>query len=227
MNIQKTVRYLIILLGVPAIVSAGVLLWRGRQYNLVSLGVAVGSCVPFFMTYERGQANTRKLVLIAVMTAISVAGRFIFAPIPFFKPVTAVTVLTALSFGPEAGFLTGAFSALISDMFFGQGPWTPFQMMAWGMTGFLAGVLSNQGLLKKPVPLAFYGVFAGMLFSFIMDIWTVLSYRESFEIARYGAALLAAAPVTLVYCVSNVIFLLVMRKPVGDRLVRIKQKYGI
>lgn len=225
MKKKKTVRYLIILVGVPLLVLLGIALWNDRSYNLISLGIAILSCIPFFMTFERREANTRKLVLVAVMTAISVVGRFIFAPLPFFKPVSAVTVLTAIYFGPEAGFLTGAFSAIVSNIFFGQGPWTPFQMFSWGMIGFVGGLFRRQ--LDKKVPLALYGVLAGGMYSLLMDIWGVLNFNEGFEASRYVAALVSALPVTAVYSVSNVVFLMVLKKPIGERLARVKKKYGI
>lgn len=227
MKKNRIIRYLIILVGVPVLLVLGITLWKDRSYNLISMLIAVSACIPFFMTFEKHQANTRRMVLVAVMTAISVAGRFIFAPVPFFKPVTAVTILTAIYFGAEAGFLTGAFTAVVSNMFFGQGPWTPFQMFSWGIIGFLAGILSARGWLDRKAPLAAYGVFAGILFSFLMDLWSVLNYQEGFQISRYQAALISAIPVTAVYCVSNVIFLLVLKEPVGRRLTRIRKKYGI
>lgn len=224
---KRTIRFLLLLAGIPLLILLGVTAWNDRRYQLVSMGIAVLSVIPFFMTFERKEANTRKLVLVAVLTAISVAGRFIFGPVPFFKPVAAVTVMTAMYFGPEAGFLTGAFSAIVSNMFFGQGPWTPFQMFAWGMIGFLAGLLNSRGWMKKRAMLVGYGVFSGIMYSFVMDIWTVLNYDGSFGMAGYLAALASALPVTAVYCVSNVIFLLALEKPVGERLTRIKKKYGI
>ena len=98
-------------------------------------------CVFHFISFEKGKNDARRIVIIAVMTALSVAGRFVFAPIPFFKPVTAIVIITAIYLGSEAGFITGAFSAVVSNFYFGQGPWTPFQMLAWGLIGFLAACL--------------------------------------------------------------------------------------
>ena len=86
-------------------------------------------------------------MLTAAMTALSVSGRFLFAMLPGFKPVTAIIIITALYFGAQAGFMTGALTALISNIYFGQGSWTPFQMLAWGIVGLLGGILS--GYLKK------------------------------------------------------------------------------
>ena len=160
------------------------------------------------------------------MTALSVAGRVLFAAIPGFKPVTALIVLTAMYFGPQAGFMTGALSALLSNFYFGQGPWTPMQMLAWGMVGFLAGLFAKR-LQKSRVSLILYGAFAGVLFSFVMDIWTVLWWDGGFNAARYAAAIVSSAGFTAVYAVSNVVFLLVLAKPVGRVFARLQQKYGL
>ena len=96
--------------------------------------------VLFITGFERKVTGTRRMVLVAVMTAISVLGRFI----PFFKPITALTVITAMYLGGEAGFLVGSLSALLSNFYFGQGPWTAFQMLAWGLIGYVAGLIAES-----------------------------------------------------------------------------------
>lgn len=84
------------------------------------------------------------------MAAIAVVGRTVFEiiPLPNFKPCSAIIIITAVAFGPEAGFLTGALTAFVSNFIFGQGPWTPWQMFTWGLVGFLAGILQNAGVFK-------------------------------------------------------------------------------
>ena len=112
-------------------------------------------------------------------------------------------------------------------MFFGQGPWTPFQMFTWGMIGFIAGLLGKTGIMHKKIPLILFGIFAGVFFSFGMDIWGVISFSGIFKWEAYVAALGTALPFTIVYAVSNVIFLLLLAKPIGEKLDRIKTKYGL
>ena len=146
--------------------------------------------------------------------------------LPGFKPVTAIIIITALYFGAQAGFMTGALTALISNIYFGQGPWTPFQMLAWGIVGLLGGILSGY-LKKNKWLLLIYSALAGILFSMIMDIWTVLWMDNSFNFPRYAAALLGSAKSTLTYAVSNVIFISVLLLPTGRALERIKEKYDI
>lgn len=215
-----------ILLLAPVVVIGGSVLFRDKQYAWVSLCVAVLACVPPFVRFERRQTDAKELILLAVLVALSVVGRIAFAPLPSFKPVTALVVIAALHFGPEAGFLSGALSALISNFYFGQGPWTPFQMLSWGLLGFLAGVLAKPLTRHRWLLLA-YGALSGVLFSCVMDIWTVLSMGGGFSVARYLAAVVSAGRVTVIYAVSNVMFLLVLAPPIGKILTRVKQKYGL
>ena len=152
---------------------AGTFIFKDKQYAWVSLCTVILSCVPFFMRFEKREKNIKRMILIAIMIALSSIGRIIFAPIPGFKPVTAMTVITAMYFGSEAGFMTGALSAVISNFFFGQGPWTPFQMFSWGILGFIAGLIADP-LRRNKIILTIYAIFSGILFSLIMDVWTVL-----------------------------------------------------
>lgn len=226
LKVKTIITYVITILLIPLVIITGTVFFGRQSYPVVSAVVAVLACVPFFLTFER-EKNTRKLVLLAVMVALSVAGRFIFAPIPFFKPVSAIVILAGMYFGAQFGFLTGALSAVISDFYFGQGPWTPFQMFAWGLIGLLAGLLSNS-LIKNRILLIIYGAFSGVLFSLIMDIWTVLSLDGGdFNISRFIAATTTALPIIGIYVVSNVIFLLILSPLFNKKIERLKTKYGV
>lgn len=219
---RDILRFIIPFLLIPAIVAFGVLMPGEKRYIFISLAIAVLTVVLFICGFERKEIGTRRLVIVAVMTALSVVGRFI----PFFKPVTALTVICAIHLGGEAGFMVGAFSALLSNFYFGQGPWTPFQMLAWGLIGLVAGLLARP-LKKSRALLLTYGVISGIAFSAIMDIWTVLWYNGTLEPSLYLGALLSALPYTMLYSVSNLIFLLLLARPFGNKLERIKKKYGV
>lgn len=211
---------------IPTAILCGSFLFREKAYAWISLCVAVLACISLFLRFERRTSKTKELLLIAVMTALSAVGRFVFAPLPGFKPVTAFVVLTALYFGGEAGFITGALSAVVSDIYFGQGPWTPFQMFAWGFIGLAAGWLA-QPLRAHRLWLLLYGAFSGVLFSLLMDVWTVLWQDGTLNVSRYLAALVTALPFMAVYAVSNVVFLLLLARPVGKILDRLKTKYAL
>ena len=216
----------ILLLLIPLIVVGGAFVFREKYYAWISLCVCLLSCLPLFYCFERRESSSKELTILAVLIALSSLGRFVFAWLPGFKPVTAITVIAAIWLGKEAGFVVGALSAVISNFYFGQGPWTPFQMFSWGFLGFLAGVF-RKPLQKSKVLLCLFGVFAGILYSSIMDIWTILWADGGFRLSRYLAMAATALPVTTEYAVSNVVFLLLLSKPVGEKLERLKKKYGI
>lgn len=216
----------IIFIFIPLTLYAGITIFADRKYYFISITIIVLASIPFFLSFERRKPEPREILIIAVMSAISVAGRALFIVIPGFKPVAAITAITGFSLGAEAGFLTGAISALISNMFFGQGPWTPFQMFMWGIIGFIAGLLGKTGVMHKKIPLILFGIFAGILFSFGMDIWGTMSLYGVFGLEAYIIALTSAIPFTIVYAVSNVVFLLILAKPIREKLERINNKYG-
>ena len=219
---RTILRYLIPFLLIPALVLSGALLFDQQRYLILSLGVAVLALVLFASGVERKNIGSRRMVLTAIMTALAVVGRFI----PLFKPITAICVITAMYLGAEAGFLCGSMSVLISNIYFGQGPWTPFQMLGFGLIGLIAGYLS-RALIQHRILLLGYGVLAGIAYSMIMDIWTVLWYSGGFDSGLYLAAIASALPFTAMYAASNLIFLLLLAKPVGEKLARVKLKYGV
>ena len=226
-NIRVIISLSIIFIVIPLVMYAGITMFGDRKYYFISIMIMILACVPFVLSFERRKPQPREILTIAVMSAISVAGRCLFVVTPGFKPVAAITAITGFSLGAEAGFLTGATSALVSNMFFGQGPWTPFQMFIWGMIGFIAGLLGKTGVMHKKIPLILFGIFAGVFFSFGMDIWGSISMYGVFSWEAYVLALSSAVPFTIVYAISNIIFLLLLTKPISEKLERIKHKYGI
>ena len=225
LKMKKWLSYIIPCAIIPAFVAAGAFIFKDKQYAWISLCIVILSCIPFFLHYEKKENDTKKIILIAVMIALSVIGRILFAPVPGFKPVTAMVVITAMYFGSEAGFMTGALSAVISNFFFGQGPWTPFQMFSWGILGLIAGIIPDP-LKRSKIVLTIYAVISGILYSLIMDIWTVLWADGYFNFSRYLAAVISATQFTVIYAVSNVVFLLLFSKPIGKILERMKVKYA-
>jgi len=200
---------------------------RLENMSFLSAAAAALLCIPFFLGYEKNGKNSRITVIVAVMSALAVVGRFIFAEAPGFKPVTAIVVITGIYLGPQAGFMTGSLAALISNVYFGQGPWTPFEMLAWGFTGFVAGIINKRGFLEKKIPLLIYGALAGVMYSLIMDIYTVLIMTGGFSLIKYITAVISSAWFTGIYAISNVTFLLLIMVPADRIMKRIKKKYGI
>lgn len=195
---------------------------QAQYYAPVSLVMVLLALLLFLAGFERREIGTRRMILVSVMTALSVLGRLL----PVIKPITALTVLAALYLGAEAGFLVGALSAVLSNFIMGQGPWTPFQMLAWGLIGLFAGIAAKP-LRRSRVLLCGYGLFSGVGYSMLLDVWTTVWTYGAFTLREYAAALVTALPMTCLYAASNVIFLLILAKPIGEKLERIRKKYGL
>ena len=121
---------------------------RGRGYYLISIIIIALSILGFYLKYEKRRPMARDIVLIAVLIAVAVSGRVVFYMIPQFKAIIAVIIISGIALGAETGFMAGSLSAFVSNMFFGQGPWTPWQMLGMGIIGWLAGFLF--GRLRVP-----------------------------------------------------------------------------
>lgn len=202
---------------------------KTKRYYVISMIIACLCCVPHFVKFENSETNATELVIIATMTAISIVGRLIFASFPSFKPVTAIVIITGIAFGREAGFISGCMTALISNIFFGQGPWTVFQMYTWGIIGYISGILYKNLGDKKPnlVILAIIGAISGVVYSLLMDVFTTISMDKEFTIRRYLYFVGNSFSVMIIYVISNVIFLVVLARPILVKINRIKKKYGV
>ena len=223
---KKFLTYALILLAIPLCIFSGIFVFEDKAYIWIAVCVCILACVPFILSFEGKKNSTKKTVILAAMVALSIAGRYIFSFLPHFKPITAIVVITGIYLGAESGFLCGAVSALLSNFIFGQGPWTPFQMFAWGLIGLLAALLSKP-LKQSKIFLCLFGAVSGVLYSLLLDISATMWYDGAFNISRYLALLATSLPITAVYAVSNVIFLILLSKPMGEKLNRIKVKYGL
>ncbi len=198
-----------------------------KNYGLISLVMVILAMVPFLMLYEMKKPKAREWIPLAVMAAIAAVGRAAFAFVPHFKPTSAIVIITAMVFGPEAGFLTGAISALASNLFFGQGPWTPWQMFAWGLIGFLAGLLSKKGLLKKKWQLVIFGIACGYIYGWILNIWSGAGFVYGLSWQSYLSLCFTSLIPDGIHSAATVIFLLLLSDSWGAKLRRVKDKFGI
>lgn len=219
----------LILILIPVTIWIGITLFDDRKYFVISLAIAVYCMLPFFLIFEGRKPQARELLTIAVLVAIAVAGRAAFFMVPSFKPVVAVTIISAVCFGAESGFLVGALSMLSSNMLFGQGPWTPWQMFAAGIIGFLAGILFQKGWLKaRKISLCIYGFLATVfIYGGIMNPASLVMTSYAITKRNLLAIYMSGLPVDLVHASATVIFLWVASKPMIEKLERIKVKYGI
>ena len=218
---------LVFLLLIPATLFLGTKI-PGRSYYITGTLIILELMVPFFMAFEGRKPQARELVVIAVMCAIAIAAR-VAIPIPNFKAIFAVIMLSGIAFGPEAGFMVGAISAFASNFFYGQGPYTPWQMMAYGAGGMLAGFCFAKGRLpRKPWVMAIFGFFAVVLWvGPLLDtssVFLMLSdINWNFVLLTYGAGL----SVNISQAACTVLIMLLFGRPLLDKLDRIKVKYGM
>ena len=219
----------LILILIPVTIWIGITLFDDRKYFVISLAIAVYCMLPFFFIFEGRKPQARELLTIAVLVAIAVAGRAAFFMVPSFKPVVAVTIISAVCFGAESGFLVGALSMLSSNMLFGQGPWTPWQMFAAGIIGFLAGILFQKGWLKaRKISLCIYGFLATVfIYGGIMNPASLVMTSYAITKRNLLAIYMSGLPVDLVHASATVIFLWIASKPMIEKLERIKVKYGM
>ena len=201
-----------------------------RRYYLFSLLFIIFSMVPFFLSFEKRKPEAREIVTLAVMCAIAVGSRAAFVMVPHFKPMVGIIIITGMAFGAEAGFLTGAVSGFVSNFLFGQGPWTPWQMFAYGIAGFLAGLLTKAGILKqeKKVPAAIYGgVVVLCIVGPLLDTSTLFTVSAVITKEAAAATYLSGLPVNAIHAAATFITVLVLGKPVLEKLNRIRMKYGM
>ena len=219
-----------ILLFIPLTIFAGIFYLDNRQYNVVALLVLVECMLPFILVFEGRKPKARELVTIAVLCAIGIAGRSLFFMLPQFKPVLALTIIAGVAFGGEAGFLVGAVTMLLSNMLFSQGPWTPWQMFAMGIIGFLAGVLFKKGWLRRTrASLAAFGAFAAVIiYGGIMNPAAMFMYSsQAITLKALMAYYISGVPMDLVHGFGTVIFIMLAAEPMLEKMDRIKVKYGL
>ena len=217
---------IIIILAIPVLLIGGVNA-GDRNYWLVSIVMVILAMIPFFLIFERKKPRAREIVPIAVMAAIASIGRFAFAMLPQFKPVAAIVIITGISFGAEAGFLTGAISALVSNFFFGQGPWTPWQMFGFGIIGFLAGILYKYKIIKNKLSICIFGGISGYLYGLIVNVWSVMSIGNPITKEGIIGTYIASIPFDTIHAVSTIMFLYILAMPMKEKMDRLRVKYGL
>ena len=237
-GIKTMLSIILCLVAVPVIIYFGFTYLNDRAHIFTGLMIIGISMVPFFTAVEEKNPPARELILIAVMSAIAVVGRMAFFMIPQFKPMTAVVIISAIGLGPQAGFLTGVVTAFVSNFFFGQGPWTPWQMFSLGIIGFIAGLIFYKKVpfeerdrvwrIKRRIVLCIYGGLSTLIiYGFIMDTASVLTFQKEVTKEMFLAAYVSGFPFNVIHAVSTVIFLLVMSQPIERKLDRIQKKFGI
>ncbi len=231
MNKNKTRRFLslaVLFALIPALVYVGTKL-DGRVYYLISLVVIALTSVPFFLLFESRKPQAREIVTLSVLCALATASRAAFTFFPHFKPMMGIVMVSAMAYGPEAGFLVGAVSGFASNFFFGQGPWTPWQMFAYGIGGFLMGLLFHRkGAKRGRFTTALVGFF--LIFFLVgpmLDTCTLFTMVSTITPAAARTVYLYGLPVNFTHGLSTFATLYLVGTPLLQKLERINTKYGL
>ncbi len=218
---------LVFFLLIPLTLYGGSLL-PGQSYYITGTLIVIELMIPFFMAFEGRKPQARELVVIAVLCALAIVAR-VAIPIPNFKAIFAVIMLSGIAFGPETGFMVGAIAAFSSNFFYGQGAYTPWQMMAYGAGGMLAGFFFAKGRLpRKPVTMAVFGFFTVILWvGPLLDCSHIFLAVTTINFYTVMGAFISGFKVNISQAVCTVLVMLLFGQPLLEKLDRVKLKYGM
>ena len=184
---------------------------------------------PFFLRFERRQPTARLVAVLAALTALAIAGRAAFFMLPQCKPVLAIVILAGVARGGESGFLVGSVTMLLSNLLFGQGPWTPYQMFAMGLCGALAGILARCRILppRRGALCVFGAVVAVVVYGGIMNpvsalLWGAGALNKEILFSYY----LSGLPMDLIHAAATAVFLWALAPTILAQLSRLQTTHG-
>lgn len=225
---KKAFLYITVALSLAFIVLWQFLFADSVNYYIVSVVILIASMLPFFVSYEQKKITARDITLTATLIALAVVSRAAFYLIPQVKPIAAVVIVSAVCLGAHKGYIVGAFSAFVSNFIFGQGMWTPFQMVALGTVGLLAGLIFRW-LKVNRYTLSIVGfVLATVVYGVIVDMSTVLSaYGNNVTLKGTLSIYASGAVFSLVFGGATAVFLFLFGMPFITKIERISKKYGL
>ena len=223
----KILSAVLLLLTAVVIVIWQIFFSKTTSVYLISAIILLISMIPFMLSFERSAPSARELALLAVLIALAVASRAVFYLVPQFKPIAAVVIVSAVCLGAERGYIIGAFSAFVSNFIFGQGIWTPFQMVALGLVGFFAGIIFKR-IKPNRWSLSIIGfILAFALYGIIADSSSVLIMVSDYNLGSILAVYGAGVPFSAIFGGTTAIFLFLFGEAFIKKLDRINTKYGI
>ena len=220
---------LLIMLLIPLTIYVGVFFLDNRKYYFISILIILETIIPFCMTFEKRKPKAREIVVISVLCAIASSGRAAFFMLPHFKPVVAIVIIAGVCLGGETGFLVGSVTGFVSNLFFGQGPWTPWQMFAFGIIGFISGILFKKGFLHKSrLSLCIFGFVATLvIYGGIMNPASIIMWQDKITLEMVLLAYITGLPFDIIHALGTAFFLWFISVPMIEKLERIKIKYGL
>lgn len=211
----------------PLTLLAGMWLLQDRKYYFISLLVLLEALVPLLLRTERRVPPARELVVLSVLIALAVAGRGALFMLPQFKPVVAVVIVAGVSLGGQGGFLVGAGAMLVSNFFYVQGAWTPWQMAGAGLVGLLAGWLAPL-VGRNRVSLCLFGFVSTVaVYGGLLNTASLLMYQPNPTWEMLITTLALGFPLDLVHGAATAFFLWAAGPALLEKLERVKLKYGL
>ncbi|WP_234118643.1 ECF transporter S component [Clostridium hydrogenum] len=220
---KKLISSLILSL-VIALMAAAFKYGSENTFPAIVTGIVFSIIILAYFYFEKSSMGTKEIALIGGISAFASASRVVFTGIPNVQPVTFIVAITGMVFGPFEGFLVGSTTAFISNIFLGQGPWTPWQMFSWGLVGYLSGIMGKK---EKKMPVEIFAIICflyGFMFDWIMDIWHVLGYIRPINVKTVFLAYLAGITFDVMHAVGNFIFCIVFYDKFYKILNRFKKK---
>jgi energy-coupling factor transport system substrate-specific component len=195
--------------------------WQAGIFALLGVTLLGG-----FAWYERSRPPSQIVALVAALAAISVAGRVAFSPIPNVVPSTDIALIAGYTLGGAPGFAVGALTGLVSNFWLGQGPWTPWQMAGWGMTGLLgAGLAAASARRVGRVGLAVFCAFAGFAYGALLDFSLMVTYGGEQSVDRFLALSARGLPFNIAHAAGNAALALVAGPAMVRMLLRYRQRF--
>jgi energy-coupling factor transport system substrate-specific component len=194
--------------------------WQLTSFVILAIVLLGG-----FAWYERSRPPSQVVALVAALAALAIAGRIAFAAFPNVKPTTDIVVFAGYALGPAPGFAVGALAGLVSNFWFGQGPWTPWQMAGWGMCGVMGAGLAlgvrNAGRLSLAAVCGLAGIAYGVLLNFSL----MATYGGDLSLERFLTLEARAIPFDVAHVVGNVAFALLAGPAMVRMLTRFRQRF--
>lgn len=224
---KKQSSLLLIIFFLFVLLIGSYIVFPGQHYLLFSFLIIGTILFLFFRRFELKEVQGREIVLLSMLAAIGAVSRVPFAGLPSVQPTSFVIISAGYVFGRESGFLVGAAAAIVSNIFLGQGPWTPWQMFSWGLMGFSAGAFRRLHLMEKVWFQCAFGFVWGFLFGWIMNLWIIVGNIENFSFEFFLGIYIMSFSHDLAHALSNVFFIVLFSRKWVKILNRFKKKYGL
>ncbi|NPV43492.1 MAG: ECF transporter S component [Firmicutes bacterium] len=194
------------------------------NYGVISALVLLISLIFVFAFYEKRSTSIKEIVLIATLSAVAGVSRVPFTALPNIQPTTFLVITAGYVFGPKIGFMIGAIATAVSNSFLGHGPWTPWQMFAWGLAGASGGVLKRVVIKPSRLMLGLFGFCWGFLFDYIMNLWHWLFFVYPLNLRSFIAVYTASFYFDLMHAIGNFVFAYLLSTDFINAISRFKNR---